>query len=63
MNNDLKNILKLCGMAAYVIAVIGGIGYTAMQHHYLIAAAIIVLAVMAWPTFRKLWPEKEVAEK
>lgn len=61
--NDLKNILKLLGMAAYVLAVIGGIGYTCYQKHYLIAASIAVLAVMAWPTFKKLWPKNEVKEQ
>lgn len=60
--NDLKNILKLIGMAAYVVAVIGGIGYCCYLHKYLIAASILVLAIMAWPTFRKLWPESKKKE-
>lgn len=56
---DLKNIGKLLAMAAYILGAIGGFGYCIYSHAYLIAAAIIVLAVMAWPTFRKMWPSKE----
>lgn len=56
MNKDLKNILRLIGIVAYVVAVIGGIGYTCYLHKYLIAVCIVYLAVLAFPTWRKLWP-------
>lgn len=56
MKNELINIAKLMGIVAYILAAIGGIGYTCMLHKYFIALAIAVLAVMAWPTFRSLWP-------
>ena len=56
---DLKNIGKLLAMAAYILGAIGGFGYAIYSHAYLIAAAIIVLAVMAFPAFRKCWPSKE----
>lgn len=55
----MKNILKLFGIAAYALATIGGFGYCAHLHKWLIAIAIVVLAVMAWPTFVKLLPKKE----
>lgn len=55
---DLKNIAKLVLMVAYVIAVIAGIGYCIYYKQYVVAASIFLLGVMAWPTFRKLWPEK-----
>lgn len=58
MNKDLKNILKLALMIAYVVAVIGGIGYCCYYKQYVVAASIFLLGVMAWPTFRMLWPEK-----
>lgn len=60
--NDLKNIMKLLGIAAYLLAVIGGIGYVLYMKHYLIAISIVILAVMAWPTFRKLWPSRDTKE-
>lgn len=56
--NDLKNIAKLFGIAAYVLAVIGGFGYACYCHRYLIAIAIVALAAMAWPTFKSWWPKK-----
>ena len=60
---DLKNIIKLLGMAAYVIAAIGGFAYMVYMQKYIIAAAILVLAIMAWPTFRKMWPGKNSMKK
>jgi len=60
---DLKNIAKLILMIAYVIAVIGGIGYCCYYKQYLVATCIFLLGVMAWPTFRKMWPEKVKKEE
>ena len=59
MNKDIKNIGKLFGMAAYVLASIGGFGVACKNHSFLIAIAIVALAAMAWPTFKKMWPKKE----
>ena len=58
MKNDLKNIIKTVLILAYAIAVIGGIGYCCYIKQYVVAACIFLLGVMAWPTFRMLWPEK-----
>lgn len=55
---DLKNIIRLFGIVMYPVAVIGGVGYCCYIHQYLIAAAIIILGIEAFPTWRKLWPEK-----
>ncbi len=55
---DLKNILKLILMIAYVVAVIGGIGYCGYYKQYVVAASILLLGIMAFPTWRQLWPEK-----
>jgi len=59
---DLKNILKLICIVAYPVAVIGGIGYCIYYKQYVVAAGIFLLGVMAWPTFRNLWPKEEKKE-
>ena len=53
---DLKNIIRLFGIVMYPVAVIGGVGYCCYLHKYLIAVCIVYLAVLAFPTWRKLWP-------
>lgn len=37
---------------AYIVGAIGGFGYAIYSHAYVIAAAVVVLAVMAFPTFK-----------
>ena len=63
MMNDLKNIIKTVLILAYAIADLGGIGYCCYIKQYVVAACIFLLGVMAWPTFRKMWPEKVKKEE
>lgn len=56
---DLKNIGKLLVIAAYVLGTIGGLGYVIKSQAYLIAIAIIVLAVLAFPTVVGMFKKKE----
>ena len=56
--NDLKNILKLLGIAAWLLASIGGVCYSVAGGHYLIAAAILALAAIAFPTVKEWFPKK-----
>lgn len=56
---DLKNILKLICIVAYPVAVVGGIGYCIYYRQYVVVASIFFLGVMAWPAWRKLFPEKQ----
>lgn len=37
-------------LMAYLIGAIGGFGYACYNHAYVIALAVLVLAVMAFPT-------------
>ena len=37
-------------LALYVLGSIGGFGYACYSGAYLIAVAVVALAVMAWPT-------------
>ena len=58
----MKNIIKFVGIVAYIFAVIGGFGYCAYIHKWLFAISIVILGVMAWPTFRECfkasWDDK-----
>ena len=53
------NILKLLGMAAWAVGLIGGMGYCCYWHKYLIAAAILFLGILAFPTVKKWFPKKQ----
>lgn len=63
----MKNLIKFFGICAYFLAVIGGIGYTAWIGEWLFAIAIIILGIMAWPTFRECfkasWDDKWAKKK
>lgn len=61
--NDLKNILKLAGICLWALAAIGGVGYCAYYHHYLIAASILFLAVLSFPTVKSWWPKASNASQ
>lgn len=57
MNDKNKRIMKnkiICFILffAYIVGAIGGFGYAIYSHAYVIAAAVVVLAVMAFPTFK-----------
>lgn len=47
--DKLKKIGKFFGQCAYVLGSIGGFGYAAYNHAWLIAAGVAVLACMAFP--------------
>ena len=49
----MKKPLCFFGLFAYVIGAIGGIGYACHVKEYVIAACIVVLAGMAFPTAKK----------
>jgi len=48
----LKKIGYFFGLCAYALGVIGGFGCAMYVKSYAIAAAVIVLAAMAFPTVR-----------
>lgn len=54
----MKKVFYFFALFAYAVGVIGGIGYSAYSKAYFIAACIVVLAAMAFPTaknfFKKL---------
>ena len=49
----IKKFGYFFGLCAYGLGSIGGFGYAIYSKAYLIAACIVVLAVMAFPTARK----------
>lgn len=46
-----KKLFRFFELIAYVMGTIGGIGYCCYSHAYVIAVAVALLAVMAWPEF------------
>lgn len=57
----MKKVFYFFALFAYAVGVIGGIGYSTYSKAYFIAACIVVLAAMAFPTakdfFKKLTNE------
>lgn len=51
----MKKILCFFALFLYVMGAVGGIGYCLYSHAYLIAIAVAVLAVMAFPTAAKIF--------
>lgn len=47
-----KDFLKFLAISAYGIGALGGFGYAAWCGRWLIAACIVVLALLAWPTVK-----------
>jgi uncharacterized membrane protein len=45
-----KEIFSFLILALYILGAIGGFGYACYSGAYLIAIAVVALAVMAWPT-------------
>lgn len=45
-----KEIISFIILALYILGSIGGFGYAVYSDAYLIAVAVVALAVMAWPT-------------
>lgn len=53
INNTLLKIVAFVAFFAYILAVIGGIGYLVSIHQYVIAFAVLILGLMAYPTLRQ----------
>ena len=51
----MKNFIAFVCLCAYVMGVIGGFGYALYGGSWPIAIAIVVLAIMAWPTAVNQW--------
>lgn len=56
----MKKVLYFLGLFAYVLGAIGGFGYALYDKAWPVAASVIVLAIMAFPTakdwYKKLIP-------
>lgn len=48
-----KEFFSFLILALYILGAIGGFGYAVYSGAYLIAVAVVALAVMAWPTVWK----------
>lgn len=54
----MKNqIFSFIVLALYILGAIGGFGYACYSGAYLIAFAVLVLAVMAFPTAKRVFQE------
>ena len=53
----LKGLLQFITLALYVLGAIGGFGYACYSGAYLIAVAVLVLAVMAFSTAKRIFKE------
>ena len=53
----LKGLLQFITLTLYVFGAIGGFGYACYNGAYLIAVAVLVLAVMAFPTAKRIFKE------
>ncbi len=49
----MKKLIAFIIFCAYILGTIGGFGYAAWGGSWPIAVAVIILAVMAWPTFKE----------
>jgi len=52
-----KQILRMVILMAYVMGAIGGTGYALYCHAYVIAIAVVVLAVLAFPVVKKIFQD------
>lgn len=50
-----KGFIYMFILMAYAMGTIGGIGYACYSHAYVIAIAVAVLAVMAFPTAKSVF--------
>lgn len=58
----MKKIIAFAEVVLYVLATIGGFGYLMHINQVAIGMALIVLAVMAFPAFKKAIKELTSAE-
>ena len=52
-----KQILRLVILMAYAMGAIGGTGYALYSRAYLIAIAVVVLALLAFPVVKKIFQD------
>ena len=52
---ETKGFIYMFILMAYAMGTIGGIGYACYSHAYVIAVAVAVLAVMAFPTAKDIF--------
>lgn len=52
-----KQILRMVILMAYALGAIGGTGYALYSHAYVIAIAVVVLAVLAFPVVKKIFQD------
>lgn len=53
----LKGIISMFLLMLYAMGSIGGFGYAMYCKAYVIAAAVLIVAVMAFPTIKKVFKE------
>jgi uncharacterized membrane protein len=51
----MKKYFALLVLCLYVLGAVGGFGFAMYQGAYLIAVAVVVLALMAFPTAQKYY--------
>jgi uncharacterized membrane protein len=51
----MKKYFAFLVLSMYVLGAVGGFGYAMYQGAYLIAVAVVVLALMAFPTAQKYY--------
>ena len=51
----MKRFVYLIILFAYVMGIIGGIGYTCYIHEWVIAIAVAVVGVMAFPAAKNIY--------
>ena len=57
---DFKSFFLLC---AYVLGSIGGLGNALYNKSYLIAVAIVILAIMAFPKAKEFWDKMQKGQE
>lgn len=53
----MRRILSFFGLCAYTLGSIGGFSYCLYGRQYPISVCVLILAVMAFPTAKKLFKE------
>lgn len=53
----MKKLIAFIEFCAYILGALGGWGYAVHGGSWPIAVAIIILAVMAWPTFKEAYKQ------
>lgn len=56
-SDNMKKYLYLVGIFLYAMGVIGGVGYAIHAGAWVIAIAVLVLGVMAFPTAKVFYEE------